>query len=1509
MKTKVVCVFLCVLMITSVLAVTFPQAESEVTATIVDVDQNEQSVIASEEEQSTKELTIIFGTDSNDHPGQGLGQFYYYKSGTYESYNSRYDYDFEDRLYESYTSDYEYEYRAWSVFDLSDLAQLGGVSITSGRIVYRQDYRYQVSNINFWTLGSIPYGYVYGSQAQQWFNEAGGAGTTNLGSVVFSGTYDNINQNISTPISTDGLAWLNNKVDSEDYDVPIGSNGIYSNPEYGYVCGGDVRLVLTLTYDDILQDAGEIAIGDDLSGYSYGSTYKYDNGRLCVTSSYRAYASWDIDDIKAAIPQTDQYGNRIAVTGVSLRVNHHAYSCRLNTMGLYSMEYDPRVADGVTQYTDAADGTQYVYMTDSTYYSNPIEFEWDLGEDALSDLISSLEGESDFFAIGLSGSQCSAYYLGAPKLVIEWEVAPPEITLIFGTDNNDYPGQGLGHVYYYKSGATESYNSRYNNNFYNYRYESTSSDYTYGYRPWMVFDLSDLTQFEGTSITSGSILYRQDYRSGSCNLDFWTLNSVPYGSFSGPQAQQWLDEAGGAGTTNLGNVIFSGSYDPDNQNVSTPISTDGLAWLNNKVDSEDYDIPIGSCITLTDFYYSYISGGDVRLALTLTYNEILHDTGEIAIGDDISGYLYSSGGYAYLQDVGRISVSSDYYRAYAAWDIEDIKSALPLTYRNDDEITVTGVSLRLNHHAYSCYIDTLGLYSMEYDPRVATAAVIYADAIDGTQYVYLTDTAYYSVPHEFEWDLGEDALSDLQNALDGAADFFAVGFSRTQSYGYYFGAPRLVIEWQMGREPPVADLGTDIVIDEGDTALLDGSAAYSPQGTIVAYDWDFESDGIFDYSETTESAPDGAFDGMTTYTYGDDGVYTVTLKVTDDIDASATDTCDVTVYNVAPVIESFGPLVVDEGSPITISAVVTDPGSDDLTLTWEWGDGTSPTSTVLYNAEIGPEPVYETSTNEIRSPAGTYPFSASDEVTHTYGDDSVYTIIFTAVDDDGGITTYTTTIDVNNVAPSITEFTVPSSVNEGSIATCEADAYDPGSDDLTFTWEFELGTTSTNIYYNDDIGPDPPESPEGTYPFSVTDTVGHTYNDNGEYILSLTIEDDDGGISTYSTTIIVYNVAPVITPFGPFAVDEGSALDLTAVGTDIGSDDLTFTWEFGNGPTVTEVFYNDGIGSDPYPSPWGTSPFSATSSAGHTYDDNGFFILTLTVEDDDGGVTVYSTDITVNNVAPTAYAEYDQTVDEGAEAIFVGDFTDPGTADTHIFMWDFGDGTPGSSELSPTHAYGDNGVYTVYFTVVDDDGGANTDSVTVTVTNVAPTVDAGPDQIVYSGETVVFAGSFSDPGWLDTHTTDWDFGDGQTDSDTLTPTHIYLIAATYGVTMTVTDDDGGVGSDSLSVTVLRIPVIIDVKPCSDKNPINTKSKGKIPVAIINNGIFDPALVNPETVLFGPNGASPTHWNFKDVDDDGDIDLMLHFNTQETGIVPGDISVTLYADLYDGRQVVGEDNIE
>jgi PKD repeat protein len=113
-------------------------------------------------------------------------------------------------------------------------------------------------------------------------------------------------------------------------------------------------------------------------------------------------------------------------------------------------------------------------------------------------------------------------------------------------------------------------------------------------------------------------------------------------------------------------------------------------------------------------------------------------------------------------------------------------------------------------------------------------------------------------------------------------------------------------------------------------------------------------------------------------------------------------------------------------------------------------------------------------------------------------------------------------------------------------------------------------------------------------------------------------------------------------------------------------------------------------------------------------------------------------------------------------------------------------------------AWAANGAYTIY--VVGESGIGSSEHIVV-VNNVPPTVEAGPDQEVIEGQTAHFSGTFTNPGLSDTHTILWDFGDGMTDGDTLTPAHSYAVAGVYTATLTVVDGDGGVGSDTLLVTV------------------------------------------------------------------------------------------------------------
>jgi hypothetical protein len=150
------------------------------------------------------------------------------------------------------------------------------------------------------------------------------------------------------------------------------------------------------------------------------------------------------------------------------------------------------------------------------------------------------------------------------------------------------------------------------------------------------------------------------------------------------------------------------------------------------------------------------------------------------------------------------------------------------------------------------------------------------------------------------------------------------------------------------------------------------------------------------------------------------------------------------------------------------------------------------------------------------------------------------------------------------------------------------------------------------------------------------------------------------------------------------------------------------------------------------------------------------------------------------------------------------------------FAWDFGDGGTASGTLAPTHTYGDNGVYAVTLVITDDVGNAGSDTLPLTVENVAPTVGeiSAPVDPVEVGTAIEVSTVFTDPGTLDTHTAEWDWGDGGTTqgivdehngSGSVQGTYTYTTPGVYLISVTVTDDDGGSGSSEYRYLVVYDP--------------------------------------------------------------------------------------------------------
>jgi PKD repeat protein len=564
-----------------------------------------------------------------------------------------------------------------------------------------------------------------------------------------------------------------------------------------------------------------------------------------------------------------------------------------------------------------------------------------------------------------------------------------------------------------------------------------------------------------------------------------------------------------------------------------------------------------------------------------------------------------------------------------------------------------------------------------------------------------------------------------------------------------------------GNVAPLVDAGPDAAISTGGTFTGTGSFTDPDDGDIWTATVDY---GDGSGSQTLSLNPDKTFSLNHIYTVS--GQYTVTVTVNDDKGGTGSDSATIMVNDFA----ISGDYLTDEGAAYVLSLISNGPVATTI-IGWNitWGDG----------------PVQEVAGNP-------------GSVTHTYADGpNIYGISATATD---GVWIYQTegTVDVtvNNVAPTV-DAGQDTVIDEGSSFSQSGSFTDAGTGPWTATVDYGDGSGLWLLLLNAD----------------KTFALSHTYPDNGLYTINVTVKETKGGAGSDTATITVNNVAPEVDAGSDAVINKGSIFVRMGSFTDPGTDTWTATVDYGDGSGIQQL----ALEAD------------RTFSLSHSYSITGIFTVNVTVTDKDGKAGSDTVAVKVNeadaNSAPVVNTGQDTTITQGSTFSRSGSFTDPDSK-TWTATVDYGDGSGirtlrlnRDKTFSLSHGYANIGVYTVVVNVTDDKGGVGTDSVLVTVTtsNAAPVVNAGLDTTITKDSTFSRTGSFTDTD-SNSWTANVSYGDGSgiqplalNADKTFSLSHGYANIGVYTVVVNVTDDKGGVGTDSVLVTVTEANVVVQVQ--------------------------------------------------------------------------------------------------
>jgi PKD repeat protein len=592
-----------------------------------------------------------------------------------------------------------------------------------------------------------------------------------------------------------------------------------------------------------------------------------------------------------------------------------------------------------------------------------------------------------------------------------------------------------------------------------------------------------------------------------------------------------------------------------------------------------------------------------------------------------------------------------------------------------------------------------------------------------------------------------------------------------------------------------------------------------PYGPIIIWFWDF-GDG----NTSTQQNP--------THQYVEDGVYLVTLNVTDEYGATNQTSQLITVLNVKPTpMFTYSPEFPTDLEDVIFTDMSIDPDGYIVSWYWNFGDG---------NTSSDQNPI------------------------HQYADDGIYTITLNVTDDDGATNETIGQVTIKNVPPTADFNYVPllSSINE--IIQFTDTSTDLDGTIVSWYWTFGDGNTS------------------------ILKNPQHSFSSCETYVVTLNVTDDDGDTDEASLQIITKIVFEIETNPGINEIDLKNEADTTIVINVTSPTNITVESYSGN-PTQENITHNitsignyinievENESSIVWPIDiriyytqedlnsseinesqlFGIYFWNGTENEWKLYSDTGvntmynqsgyegycwanaWHLTPLTM----GGDTELPLQVTGLTVSDAKDGKLDLTWDAAIDNVAIAYY--------NIYR----DSTtiPLTTVQHPTTTYQDTGLsngqsYSYYISAVDTSGneGEKSDPKSSTPTasdtggnggngggggglppgpmNQNPIADASSGEPYYgfADSEITFDGSNSydpdDDGYIDSW--NWDFGDGTNGTGEIV-NHIYSNQGTYNVVLTVVDNEGA--EDTYATTaVISQPNIPPFDPIVNGTQIGEK---------------------------------------------------------------------------------------